>query len=58
MKIITAADANRGFSSLLREVQEGEEVTILSRGKPVARMISVTSAMLPKNEMKKICYPG
>ncbi len=53
MKIITAADANREFSSLLREVQKGEEITILSRGTPIARMISVNSAMLPKNEMKK-----
>jgi len=54
MKTITAANANRGFSSLLREVQNGEEITILSRGKPVARIISVNSGALPKNEMKKI----
>ena len=49
-----AANANRGFSSLLREVQNGEEITILSRGTPVARIISVNSGALPKNEMKKI----
>ena len=54
MKTITAANANRGFSSLLREVQNGEEITILSRGTPVARIISVNSGALPKNEMKKI----
>ncbi len=54
MKTITAANANRGFSSLLREVQNGEEITILSRGTPVARIISVNSGVLLKNEMKKI----
>lgn len=54
MKTITAANANRGFSRLLREVQNGEEITILSRGTPVARIISVNSGVLPKNEMKKI----
>jgi len=36
MKIISAAEANRHFSALLRDVVTGEVVTILSRGKPVA----------------------
>ena len=36
MKTISAADANRHFSSLLRHVATGEVVTVLSRGKPVA----------------------
>lgn len=54
MKIITAANANRGFSNLLREVRKGEEITILSRGTPVAKITSVNSAMLQKNEMKKL----
>ena len=36
MKTISAADANRHFSGLLREVATGEVVTVLSRGKPVA----------------------
>jgi prevent-host-death family protein len=54
MKVITAANANRGFSSLLREVRKGEEVTILSRGTPVAKIISVNSAGLQKNAMKNL----
>ena len=54
MKTITASDANRGFSALLREVSEGEEVTILSRGRPVAKMTSVLSASSEKNSMKSI----
>lgn len=36
MKTISASDANRHFSHLLRDVVAGEEVTVVSRGKPVA----------------------
>ncbi len=36
MKNISAAQANRHFSSLLRDVATGEVITVLSRGKPVA----------------------
>lgn len=36
MKTVTAADANRHFSSVLRDVASGHVVTVLSRGKPVA----------------------
>jgi prevent-host-death family protein len=41
MKTVSAADANRQFSSLLRDVATGEVVTILARGKPVATMAPV-----------------
>ncbi len=36
MKIVSAADANRHFSSVLRDVASGQVVTVVSRGKPVA----------------------
>lgn len=36
MKTVTAADANRNFSSLLREARNGEVYMVISRGKPVA----------------------
>ena len=38
MKTVTAAEANRQFSKILRDVEGGEEVTITSHGRPVARM--------------------
>jgi antitoxin (DNA-binding transcriptional repressor) of toxin-antitoxin stability system len=38
MKTISAGDANRHFSALLRDVSRGEQVVILSRGKSVATM--------------------
>ena len=36
VKTIAAGDANRHFSSLLRDVAKGEVITVLSRGKAVA----------------------
>lgn len=36
MKTVTAADANRNFSTLLREARQGEVYVVISRGKPVA----------------------
>jgi prevent-host-death family protein len=37
--MVSASEANRSFSALLRKVSQGECVTVLSRGRPVA-MIS------------------
>ena len=39
---ITAADANRSFSALLRRVRGGRSVVITSHGRPIARMVPVT----------------
>lgn len=36
MKTVTAAEANRQFSAVLRSVAQGERVTVTSRGQPVA----------------------
>lgn len=36
MKTVTASDANREFSAILREVSHGETITVTSRGRPVA----------------------
>jgi antitoxin (DNA-binding transcriptional repressor) of toxin-antitoxin stability system len=36
MDVISAAEANRSFSRLLREVAEGKSFTVLSRGRAVA----------------------
>ena len=54
MKTITASNANRGFSNLLREVSKGEEIIILSRGTPVAKIISVKSTALQKKATKNL----
>ena len=41
MKTVTAALANRNFSSLLKDVARGESVLVTSRGKPVATISPV-----------------
>ncbi len=37
-KAISAADANRKFSQVLREVREGQSYVVTSHGKAVARI--------------------
>jgi prevent-host-death family protein len=39
---VSAADANRRFSELLRTVKDGRSVIVTSHGKPVARIVPVT----------------
>ena len=41
MRTITASDANRNFSGLLRDVASGESILIVSRGTPVAKISPV-----------------
>ena len=40
-KTISAADANRRFSELLRTVKKGRSVVVTSHGKPVAKITPV-----------------
>jgi prevent-host-death family protein len=41
MRTVTASDANRNFSGLLRDVASGESILIVSRGTPVAKISPV-----------------
>jgi prevent-host-death family protein len=38
-KAVSAADANRRFSELLRTVKKGQSVIVTSHGKPVAKIM-------------------
>ena len=38
-KVIQAAEANRRFSRILREVRAGDSFTVTSRGQPIARIV-------------------
>lgn len=40
-KSVSAADANRNFSKLLRAVQEGRSYVVTSHGKPVAKLVPI-----------------
>jgi prevent-host-death family protein len=36
---ISASEANRNFSAILRRVQQGDELVITTHGRPIARLI-------------------
>jgi prevent-host-death family protein len=36
--VVSASEANRSFSSLLRQVAQGQRFTVLSHGRPVATL--------------------
>jgi prevent-host-death family protein len=42
-KPVSAANANRNFSHLLREVRDGASFIITSHGKPVAKIVPFTA---------------
>jgi prevent-host-death family protein len=42
-KIVSAAEANRHFSQLLRSVRDGDTVVVTAHGKPVAKIIPIRS---------------
>lgn len=52
-KTIGAFEAKTHLSQLLNEVQQGEEITITKRGKPIARLIPVKEEGA-KMDMEKI----
>lgn len=47
-KAISAAEANRRFSQVLREVREGHSYVVTSHGKPVARIAPAAEAHTEK----------
>ena len=53
MKTVSASDANRQFSRLLQEVKQGEVITVVSRGKPVATLMPVEGDAVQKESARK-----
>jgi prevent-host-death family protein len=53
MKTISAAEANRHFSTVLREVAQGEEFTVLSRGRSVASITPIAKGGLDRTLAKR-----
>jgi prevent-host-death family protein len=43
MKTVSAAEANRHFSKILRDVRAGETILVTSRGEPVAKIVPAES---------------
>jgi prevent-host-death family protein len=50
---ISAADANREFSRVLRGVREGNSYTVTSHGRPVARIVPVDEDRNAREEAKR-----
>lgn len=65
---VSAADANRRFSLLLRGVREGRSYVVTSHGKPVARLVpagrrdevaaSARAALLSRLERQPAVHAG
>lgn len=54
MKTISASEANRQFSSVLREVSRGQVFTVQSRGKPVAAIMPIKAQGKERTAAKDI----
>ena len=52
-KAISAADANRDFSRLLREVRDGKSIVITNHGKPVAKIVPFVAEDRVRDAAKK-----
>jgi len=55
-KAISAADANRKFSQLLREVREGRTYIVTSHGRPVARISPVEEQRRSKAKAELLAH--
>ena len=50
---ISAADANREFSRLLRGVREGNSYVVTSHGTPVARLVPVEADFIAREKARQ-----
>jgi prevent-host-death family protein len=53
---ISAAEANRSFSTLLRQVREGHSFVVTSHGKPVARLIPADASGASASEARTALF--
>lgn len=54
MKKVSAAEANRYFSALLKDVARGEEILVTSHGEPVAQILSVKDVGPERTKAKQL----
>lgn len=52
-RIVSAAEANRSFSALLRQVEAGETVVIAKHGRPVARISPAKARSMSERQAAK-----
>ena len=56
MASIGAREANRSFSKILKEAENGKSITITRNGKPVARLEPVSRAEKMSEEERKAAH--
>jgi prevent-host-death family protein len=56
MKAVSAADANRRFSELLRTVKKGRSIIVTSHGKPVAKISPVVEDDLAAEGARSVLF--
>ena len=52
-KIVTAAEANRDFSKLLKSVKDGDTVVVTSHGTPIAKIVPIDDTLAAREEAKR-----
>jgi prevent-host-death family protein len=52
-KTVTAAEASRDFSKLLRSIREGDSFIVTSHGTPVARLVPIEDDTAKREEAKQ-----
>ena len=50
---ISAAEANRSFSRLLRGVREGRSYVVTSHGRPIARLAPISEGKTPEDRARE-----
>jgi prevent-host-death family protein len=53
MSSVGAREANRSFSKILKEAENGNAVTITRNGKPVARLVPIAVPPLAKSKKER-----
>jgi prevent-host-death family protein len=53
-KSVSAADANRKFSELLRGVRKGQSYVVTSHGRSVARLVPAADEVRPANAARSV----
>jgi prevent-host-death family protein len=53
-KVVSAAEANRHFSQLLRSVREGDSYIVTAHGRPVAKIIPIREDEAVKERAREI----
>ena len=53
MKFLSASEANRQFSKILRDVRQGETVIVTSHGEPVAKIVPAERDLAEREAAKQ-----